>query len=232
MTSLAGNRVFVLALLFTPDGRQVALMRRTRPAWQAGRVNALGGKVAEGETPADAARREVREEAGVDVAEWTEVLVWEDREYRMHVVRAMSSRASMVRTMEDQEVFLADVAALPDEVIGNVRWLVPLRWTRMWRCRSWCAARIPRDRGSPSGPRRGSERCRSFRTSRCTSKHLQSRIVGQPLEKLAIAKPFVLRSFDPPVHGDRGDDRARRAADGQADRARDGWRAVHRHPPR
>lgn len=126
MTSLAGNRVFVLALLFTPDGRQVALMRRTRPAWQAGRVNALGGKVAVGETPADAARREVREEAGVDVAEWMEVLVWEDREYRMHVMRAMSARASMVRTMEDQEVFLADVAALPDEVIGNVRWLVPL----------------------------------------------------------------------------------------------------------
>ena len=29
--------------------------------------------------------------------------------------------------------------------------------------------------------------------------HLQSRIVGQPLEKIAIAKPFVLRSFDPPV---------------------------------
>jgi formamidopyrimidine-DNA glycosylase len=29
--------------------------------------------------------------------------------------------------------------------------------------------------------------------------HLQSRIVGQPLEKLAIVKPFVLRSFDPPV---------------------------------
>lgn len=29
--------------------------------------------------------------------------------------------------------------------------------------------------------------------------HLQSRIVGQPLEKLMIAKPFVLRSFDPPV---------------------------------
>src|SRR5665213_675783 len=29
--------------------------------------------------------------------------------------------------------------------------------------------------------------------------HLQSRIVGQPLEKLVIAKPFVLRSFDPPV---------------------------------
>ena len=29
--------------------------------------------------------------------------------------------------------------------------------------------------------------------------HLQSRVVGQVLEKLVIAKPFVLRTFDPPV---------------------------------
>mgnify|MGYP001606962387 CR=1 FL=1 len=123
---MIGNRAFVLALLFTKDRQRVALMRRTRPAWQAGRVNALGGKVLEGETAAEAACREVREEAGVDVEEWREVLVWEDREYRMHVLRAVSDRAAMVRTMEDQEVFLADVAALPNEVIGNLKWLVPL----------------------------------------------------------------------------------------------------------
>ena len=101
-------------------------MRRTRAAWQAGRINALGGKLQEGESALDAARREVREEAGVDVAEWVEVLEWEDLEYRMHVVRAVSARAWGVRTVEDQEVFLADVARLPDEVIGNLRWLVPL----------------------------------------------------------------------------------------------------------
>ncbi|HMI57931.1 MAG TPA: DNA-formamidopyrimidine glycosylase family protein [Gemmatimonadaceae bacterium] len=29
--------------------------------------------------------------------------------------------------------------------------------------------------------------------------HLESRVVGQVLEKLVIAKPFVLRTFDPPV---------------------------------
>jgi 8-oxo-dGTP diphosphatase len=126
VTAVAGKRDFVLALLFTPDGQQVALMRRTRPAWQAGRINALGGKLLESESALDAARREVREEAGVDVAEWVEMLRWEDAEYRMHVVRAMSVRAHDVRTMEDQEVFLADVARLPAEVIGNLRWLVPL----------------------------------------------------------------------------------------------------------
>ena len=101
-------------------------MRRTRPAWQAGRVNALGGKLMAGESVAAAARREVREECGVDVAEWKEVLVWEDAEYVMHVVRAVSVRARDARTLEDQEVFLADVNALPANVIDNLRWLVPL----------------------------------------------------------------------------------------------------------
>lgn len=127
---MAAKRGFVLALLYSMDGRQVVLMQRTRPLWQAGRVNALGGGIIEGETPASAARREVREECGVDVAEWTEVVVWEDAEYRMHVMRAMSARASEARTLEDQEVFLASVDALPANVIDNLRWLVPLALDR------------------------------------------------------------------------------------------------------
>lgn len=123
---MVAKRSYVLALLFTANRRQVVLMKRTRPVWQAGRVNALGGRIMEGEGPRDAARREVREECGVDVAEWTEVLVWEDAQYRMHVLSAVSALASGARTMEDQEVFLADVAALPANVIDNLRWLVPL----------------------------------------------------------------------------------------------------------
>jgi 8-oxo-dGTP diphosphatase len=120
------KRSYVLALLFTANRRQVVLMRRTRPVWQAGRVNALGGQIKVGELPGDAARREVREECGVDVAEWREVLVWEDAEYRMHVLSAVSELARGARTIEDQEAFLADVNALPANVIDNLRWLVPL----------------------------------------------------------------------------------------------------------
>jgi 8-oxo-dGTP diphosphatase len=123
---LAAKASFVLALLYTADRTQVVLMRRTRPAWQAGRVNALGGRLKDGELAKDAARREVREESGVDVAQWIEVLVWEDAEYRMHVMRAVSELARGARTMEDQEVFLADIDALPANVIDNLRWLVPL----------------------------------------------------------------------------------------------------------
>lgn len=123
---MAPKRRFVLAFLFTEDRRQVVLMRRTRPAWQAGRVNALGGAMTIGESSLVAARREVREEAGVDVAEWVEVLVWDDADYRMHVVRAVTELARDAHTMEDQEVFLAELDALPANVIDNLRWLLPL----------------------------------------------------------------------------------------------------------
>lgn len=121
---------YVLALLFTPDRARVVLMHKTRPAWQAGRVNALGGKLLAGETPAEAARREVREEAGVEVAGWEELLVWDDPVYRLHVVRAFDAAAERAHTAEDQDVFLAAVDALPANLIDNLRWLVPLALDR------------------------------------------------------------------------------------------------------
>lgn len=105
-------------------------MRKTRPAWQAGRINALGGKLHDGETVLEAARREVREEAGVDVEDWEEFLVWNDRQYRLRAVRAFSDAARIARTAEDQEVFLAQVAGLPLNVIHNLRWIIPLALDR------------------------------------------------------------------------------------------------------
>ena len=121
---------YVLALLFTADRREIVLMEKTRPAWQQGRVNALGGKLRAGESAEDAARREVREEAGVDVAVWDPVLVWHDAQYTMHVVRAFDDAALRAHTAEDQRVFRAPVDELPAHVIDNLRWLVPLALDR------------------------------------------------------------------------------------------------------
>ncbi len=128
----APHLVYVLAFLFTPDARGVVLVRKTRPAWQAGRINALGGKLHPGESAAAAASREVEEEAGVHVPPdaWREVAVWRDPVYRMHVLAALHAAAGRARTAEDQEVFLADVRDLPSETIENLRWLIPLALDR------------------------------------------------------------------------------------------------------
>lgn len=121
---------YVLALLFTADSREIVLVRKTRPAWQAGRVNALGGKILDGESLMEAARREVLEEAGVDVPEWEEFLIWHDPVYRLRAVRAFDDLARDARTVEDQEVLLAYVAALPLNIVDNLRWIVPLALDR------------------------------------------------------------------------------------------------------
>jgi 8-oxo-dGTP pyrophosphatase MutT (NUDIX family) len=55
---------YVLGFYFTLDQRRVALIRKNKPEWQAGRLNGIGGKIEEGERPIDAMVREFAEEAG------------------------------------------------------------------------------------------------------------------------------------------------------------------------
>ena len=45
-------------------GEKILLVKKDRPAWQSGRLNLVGGKIEEGETPEQAALRELKEEAG------------------------------------------------------------------------------------------------------------------------------------------------------------------------
>jgi 8-oxo-dGTP pyrophosphatase MutT (NUDIX family) len=45
---------------------KVLLMEKTKPAWQAGRFNLVGGKIEEGESIEEASIRELKEETGLD----------------------------------------------------------------------------------------------------------------------------------------------------------------------
>jgi 8-oxo-dGTP diphosphatase len=63
---------YVVGFAFTEDREKVVLIRKTKPAWQYGRLNGVGGKVEPKEYPGNAMIREFQEEAGVatDFSDW------------------------------------------------------------------------------------------------------------------------------------------------------------------
>lgn len=64
---------FCVGFLFSQSGCFVALVHKKRPAWQAGKMNGIGGGVEEGETAIEAQRREFKEETSFDFKDWERV---------------------------------------------------------------------------------------------------------------------------------------------------------------
>lgn len=87
---------YACGFLFSEDRSRVLLIRKRRPAWQAGKLNGVGGKIEPGETPLQAMRREFREEAGVDIADWQQVLRLSGPDWVGHFFRALWQRRSGV----------------------------------------------------------------------------------------------------------------------------------------
>lgn len=111
---------YVLAFAFTPDLKQVALIRKEKPAWQAGKINGIGGKVEPEEAWTTAMTREFKEETGVYVLQeqWLEFAVLFGRKEAMPGARGlgdswavkcfcvMNEDISKVKTMETEPVGL------------------------------------------------------------------------------------------------------------------------------
>ena len=128
----ANVQEYVCGFLFTPDRDRVLLIRKRRPAWQAGKLNGLGGKIEPGETAPDAMRREFREEAGVDVGDWQHVLTLSGpddagsgRGWAGHFFRAFGD-VSAARPITDEQLEIHPTRPLPPDTIPNLRWIIPL----------------------------------------------------------------------------------------------------------
>ena len=107
----------------------VWLIRKERPEWQRGKLNGIGGHIEPGERPADAMRREFREEAGLDVETWEHALTMEGTGWRVHIFRAFSYefRTEHPSTQTDEVVGFYQVGAMfPHSlVVPNLCWMVP-----------------------------------------------------------------------------------------------------------
>lgn len=104
---------YVLGFIFDAPARNIALIEKKRPAWQAGLLNGIGGKIEAGETPLQAMERECREECGL--TEFVEPFrLFGRMSGPLFVVEMFVARASNLRsarTCTDETVHVLPVAA-------------------------------------------------------------------------------------------------------------------------
>lgn len=127
---------YVAGFMFNHALSQVALIRKTKPEWQRGKLNGVGGKVEAGENAAEAMVREFREETGVQttVDDWRYFMLMHGNNdggqgaFRVAFFVTIGDLWNL-RTMEAEQiecVSLQEVGPLRTDMIDNLTWLIPL----------------------------------------------------------------------------------------------------------
>ena len=112
---------------------RVALIEKNRPAWQAGKLNGIGGKIEETDHyPLNAMRREFEEETGVYVHDWDHfvTMTFPGAEIFFYRARVDDEVLDSLWTNTDETVRVVHVRRVLDgargPIIPNLSWLLPL----------------------------------------------------------------------------------------------------------
>jgi 8-oxo-dGTP diphosphatase len=115
---------YVIGFLIKDD--KVALIEKNRPEWQKGLLNGIGGHIEPGETPFQAMVREFEEEAGMRIPDWEYYCTMKYPEALVFCFRKFGSDNVEIRTMTDEFIDWYPLDPLPEKVIPNLNWLIPL----------------------------------------------------------------------------------------------------------
>jgi 8-oxo-dGTP diphosphatase len=109
--------------------KYVALVHKNKPAWQAGKLNGIGGKVEPGEHPDAACSREFLEETGVEipVGEWRRFLTLSGEGFTVHAYVAFDDRVVYCKTIESEAIEVFKVSDIDySKCVDNLKWIIPL----------------------------------------------------------------------------------------------------------
>ena len=122
---------YVAGFVFDEADERVVLIRKNRPAWQAGKLNGVGGRIEDGESSRDAMRREFREETGVVVDRWelcgtlADERGWSIDFYRATIPAALMRDVTSCTDEQVEVMFLEQLSSWIGQAIPNLSWLIP-----------------------------------------------------------------------------------------------------------
>ena len=124
------KRKYVVGFMLDPTLSKVVLIRKTKPEWQAGLLNGVGGKIEPDEGALTAMYREFKEETGVENVEWKPYLTLQTPHSEIHFFRATGNVHLCVSTTEET-VGVFDVNDVMDrcDTIANLRWCIQMART-------------------------------------------------------------------------------------------------------
>lgn len=118
---------YVAGFLFDDCMEYVALVRKLKPRWQNGRLNAIGGKIEYEESPDDAMHREFQEETGMGIVPWKPLCVLRGANWVVHFYYQVAEYSTLaaLKSMEAEQIEIHK-ASYFKEMLPNLEWLIPM----------------------------------------------------------------------------------------------------------
>ena len=120
---------YVIGFIFNLERTHVALIRKNRPKWQAGMLNAVGGKIEEDEDKFEAMIRECEEETTVHIPHenWDNFGKFLGDWGEVECFSAEYHDLSELHCNESENIEVHEVASLYKEKLApNINFLVPM----------------------------------------------------------------------------------------------------------
>lgn len=118
---------YVVGLVFNEDYTRVALLRKQKPEWQKGKLNGIGGKIEEGESPGEAMQREGEEEVGLTEWDWGPVIRTAGKDWVVYYFRSVvgDDILDTLKGREEEKVEVESTGSR-EEMVCDLEWVIPL----------------------------------------------------------------------------------------------------------